>query len=125
MRDFLAPENKLHYSSTTASRTTENQRAFKDKPHKGKRPLNLVVRHVQADVLGGLELTPIRVAEDAAQLGKAALGLEVIGGLVARVDGVQHGGHPVGEVLGLPDAGNDLFRVAVEELGVTFLDSAG
>ena len=36
MRDFLAPENKLDYSSTTASRTTENQRAFKDKPHKGK-----------------------------------------------------------------------------------------
>src|SRR5699024_8745907 len=40
--DLVATETTWTTPSTTASRTTENQRAFKDTPHKGK-PSNFIL----------------------------------------------------------------------------------
>ena len=45
------------------------------------------------------------------ELAELAAALEVVG---AR-DGVQHGGHPVGEVLGLPHAFQGAVAVLVEQ----------
>ena len=42
IKDLVATETTWTTPSTTASRTTENQRAFKKKPHKGK-PSNFIL----------------------------------------------------------------------------------